>query len=346
MKSPCNPFGAWSLRFPWSLKLGVWSFLSAIALAQDSSSLPPNRYLHGEDTLRAFAPVSKATRDSIVKFNVDSETVVLGTVVDTNGMVLTKASELKPGKLTCWLANEQEVAATVVGVDEEQDVALVQVQARGLKPVQWVTNEVVIGQWAITPGIAATPQAVGIISALPRRIRPQRALIGVQFYVNTSIPKIQMILPGMGADKAGLKPDDVILAVDGAEVTNRLQVVETLREFRDGHTLKLRVEREAATFDVEVRMQVPQPAGSGLDSSGDARTSVLNGEISRRAEGFAQAIEHASILPPWLCGGPLMNLDGKAIGLNIARASRVSTYALPAAFVQEILLRLQAKPKD
>jgi hypothetical protein len=41
-----------------------------------------------------------------------------------------------------------------------------------------------------------------------------------------------------------------------------------------------------------------------------------------------------------------VNLDGKAIGLNIARASRVSTYALPARFVQEILLRLQAKPKD
>ena len=36
------------------------------------------------------------------------------------------------------------------------------------------------------------------------------------------------------------------------------------------------------------------------------------------------------MLQPWLCGGPLVNLDGEAIGLNIARAGRVTTYALPA----------------
>ena len=62
----------------------------------------------GRQRLRAFAPVSEATRHSIVKFNVDGATVALGAVVDTNGLVLTKASELKKGKLTCWLATEQE----------------------------------------------------------------------------------------------------------------------------------------------------------------------------------------------------------------------------------------------
>ena len=41
-------------------------------------------------------------------------------------------------------------------------------------------------------------------------------------------------------------------------VTNREQVVETLREFREGQTIKLRVRREEKEFDVEVRMMVPQ----------------------------------------------------------------------------------------
>ena len=45
-------------------------------------------------------------------------------------------------------------------------------QARGLKPIRWSNDEVVEGQWAITPGVAETPHAVGVISALPRRIRP------------------------------------------------------------------------------------------------------------------------------------------------------------------------------
>jgi len=220
------------------------SLVAPLAFAADSPvapTLPRDRFRSGEATLRAFAPVSEAAHYSIVKFNVDGATVALGTVVDTNGLALTKASELKKGKLTCWLATEKEVNAEVLGIAEDEDLALVRVHARGLKPVQWAEGEVAIGQWAITPGIADTPQAVGIISALPHRIRPPRALIGVQFDFNASKPSIDTILSGMGAEKAGLKPGDIIMAVNAQMVTNREQVVAALREFREGQIVKLRV---------------------------------------------------------------------------------------------------------
>ena len=51
---------------------------------------------------------------SIGKLNVDGETITLGTVVGPDGLVLTKASEIKPGKLTCWLAVEKEGHAQVL----------------------------------------------------------------------------------------------------------------------------------------------------------------------------------------------------------------------------------------
>jgi serine protease Do len=322
--------------------------LAQVGGAQESSlsaTLPRNRYRNGEETLRAFAPISEATRYSIVKFNVDGATVALGTVVDTNGLVLTKASELKKGKLTCWLAIEKEVEAEVIGTDEEEDVALVQVRAPGLKPIQWAAGEVSVGQWAITPGIAETPHAVGIISALPRRIRPPRALIGVQFEFSGAAPRIAELLPGLGAEKAGLKPGDLIVGVNHVTVTNREQVVETLREFRDGQTVKLRVRRAEKEFDAEVRMTAPRSGQLGPEVNPEQRLSRLSGEVSQRAEGFEQAIEHDSVLHPWLCGGPLVNLDGKAIGLNIARASRVTTYALPARLVKRILDNLRPRPQ-
>ena len=47
--------------------------------------------------------------------------------------------------------------------------------------------------------------------------------------------------------------------------------------------------------------------------------------------------------PTW--PAPLVNLDGKAIGLNIARASRVSIYTFPARLVKWILDTLTPKPK-
>jgi serine protease Do len=308
------------------------------------AELPRNRYRNGEGTLRAFAPISDATRYSIVKFNVDGSTVALGTVVDTNGLTLTKASEIKKGKLTCWLAIEKEVAAEVIATNEDEDVALVRVHAQGLKPVRWDTQAVSEGQWAVTPGIAETPHAVGIISALPHRIGP-RALIGVQFEFGGSVPKIQRVLRGLGAEKAGLTNGDVIIALNQVTMTNQDQVRETLLGFGDGQTVKVRVRRGEKEFDADVRLMVDRSPPSNAEVDAAQRQPRLTGQVSRRSEGFELAIEHDSVLPPWLCGGPLVNLDGKAIGLNIARASRVSTYALPARLVLQILDGLKAKAK-
>jgi serine protease Do len=329
------------------LALGA-GFLPQLLGAQDATvpaELRRSHFRSGEATLTAFALLSEATRYSIVKLNVNGATVALATVVDGNGLALTKASELKKGKLTAWLATEKEVEAELLGTDDEEDLALVRVHSSGLKPIRWAAGDVAIGQWAITPGIAATPQAVGIISALPHRVRPPRALIGVQFDYSGSKAQIKDILPGFGAEKAGLKSGDVIVALNAMAVTNREQVIETLRELRDGANVKLRIQRLETQFTVEVRMMVPQPGQLAGDASVQRRLNRVGGEVSQRAEGFQQAIEHDTVLQPWLCGGPLVDLDGKAIGINIARASRVTTYALPARLVKQVLDDLKTKAK-
>lgn len=321
------------------------ALLPVLVSAQDASfvrPLPRNRLRNGEEVLRAFAPLSKATRDSIIKLNVDGETVALGAVVDTNGLALTKASELKKGKLTCWLASDQEVAVDKLAADDEEDLALVRVHATGLKPIQWSDERVVIGQWAVTPGIAETPHAVGIISAMPRRIRGPQAYIGVRFEPGGST-RIDDLLPGLGAEKAGLKPGDIIIGLENEVVTNREQVANRIRDYRDGQIVKLRVQRGTEQFNADVRLMVPDPDESRSGYYRPQLLGRLGTEVSQRSEGFEQALEHDTVLPPWLCGGPLVNLDGKALGLNIARASRVTTYALPSTLVKRILETLKAK---
>lgn len=329
-----------------SLVVGLLPRLCGAQDSEDSPSLRRNHYTSGEATLKAFAPVSDATRDSIVKLNVNGATVALATVVASNGLALTKASELKKGKLTGWLASEREVDAELLSTDEDEDLALVQVHAAGLKPIRWASDNVAIGQWAITPGIAATPQAVGIISALPHRVRPPRALIGVQFDFAGSQPRIRKILPGLGAEQVGLKLGDVIVAVNAQAVTSRDEVVNALRELREGQHVKLRIQRLETQFTVEVRMMVPRAGQLEDDPEAERHYSRLGGEVSHRSQGFEQAIEHDTVLQPWLCGGPLVDLDGKAIGINIARASRVSTYALPSRIVKQVLDDLKAKAKS
>jgi serine protease Do len=274
----------------------------------------------------------------------------LAAVIDSQGLVLTKGSELKQGKLTAWLAGGKEVDAELIDTDEENDVALVRVHATGLKPVKWSSEDISIGQWAVTPGIESIPQAVGIVSVPPRRILHKRALIGVQLDFNSPTARIGQTMDGMGAEKAGLKSGDVILAVNDTPVNSREELTTTLRNFREGQSVTLRVRREEQEFDAEVEMMVPKPESSGRGSDRQERMNRLGGELSERAEGFALAIQHDTVLQPWQCGGPLVNLQGKAIGLNIARAGRVASYALPAQLVKQISDRLkqraQANPKD
>jgi hypothetical protein len=48
------------------------------------------------------------------------------------------------------------------------------------------------------------------------------------------------------------------------------------------------------------------------------------------------------VLKPTEVGGPLVDLDGKVVGVNIARAGRVMTFAVPSAVVQSLLSDLRA----
>jgi S1-C subfamily serine protease len=107
----------------------------------------------------------------------------------------------------------------------------------------------------------------------------------------------------------------------------------------------VRFQREEQEFEASIKMMSPK-AGQSYDSYADERESRLSGDVSLRSEGFEQAIEHDTVLEPWQCGGPLVDLDGNAIGLNIARASRVATYALPGSLAREILAKLKAKAEN
>ena len=317
--------------------------LASSALSQNSSSsrLARDHFRSGEEILNTLAPVSAKTRHSIVKFYLDSETICLGAIINSNGLAVTKASELKKGKLTCWTADDRQVDVEWLATNEEDDVALVRVKADRLVPIEWVDDEVRVGQWAITPGIASTPHAVGIISVPPRKIRPQRAYIGVK--LKGTLPKVDSVTAGLGAEKAGVKPGDVILAVNGSAVTDRKEVIDALGELREGQTVTLRLQRAEEEFNADITMMAPVAEMFEDGSDPSPRFDRLQGQVSQRSEGFEQAIEHDTVLQPWLCGGPLVNLEGKAIGLNIARAGRVTTYALPAKLMKRIIKNLEEK---
>jgi serine protease Do len=324
--------------------LALSAFLGVAQEDPEPSALPQSRFTKGRETLAAFAPVAGAMRHSIAKINVDGQTVALAAVIETNsseGLALTKASELRPGALTCWLASGKEVPVERVAIDETNDVALIRIQAADLRPIAWNTADPAVGQWVITPGIEESPHAAGVLSVRARRIPPERVYLGIVLDMRSSAARVEEILPGFGAEKAGLAPGDLIVAVDGAPVESREALVERLQEYRAGEAVTVLARRDdrEVEFEIEVRSQ---PQGSSRRIDREERMNQMGGDLSERARGFGSVFQHDTVLPPWLCGGPLANLDGEAIGLNIARAGRVATYALPARLILEIVEGLKA----
>jgi serine protease Do len=54
-------------------------------------------------------------------------------------------------------------------------------------------------------------------------------------------------------------------------------------------------------------------------------------------------LQHDSVVQPNQCGGPVLDINGRAVGINIARAGRIKTYALPAEIIKQVVEQLAPK---
>ena len=84
----------------------------------------------------AFQEVLEQASAATVRVLADGEEVALGTVVEPDGYLVTKASVLK-GKITCRFRDGTERPAEKVGNDDTEDLALLRVQATGLPAITW-----------------------------------------------------------------------------------------------------------------------------------------------------------------------------------------------------------------
>jgi len=65
------------------------------------------------------------------------------------------------------------------------------------------------------------------------------------------------------------------------------------------------------------------------------------GGLSERRSGFRMVFVHDCAIAPNECGGPLTTIDGRVLGVNIARAGRESTYAIPLSTIFDFVAHNQ-----
>ena len=229
-------------------------------------------------------------------------------------------------------------------MNPEWDVALLKVPADDLTPVSWPNEEVGHGTWVVSNGSTSRSRRrvrVGIISANTREIEGKvPVVLGLSFgRESESELQVKEVSPDAGAKRAGIEIGDYLKEADGEVLDDLEELLEMLKMKSAGDTLSLLVDREGELmmFDVE------------LSTRGDifeeeiTRNEAMSGRTSERRTSFPRALQHDIGLSERTVGGPLLDLEGRCVGMNIARFSRAESFAIPATDLRKVLDELLEK---
>ncbi len=305
------------------------------------------------DVRAAFQTVVADADTATVRVVCNGKDSALGTIVGSDGWILTKYSELRE-PVVCRFISGRQFTARVVGYDPQYDLAMLKIDSTGLKTVPWADGEhaPAVGQLLATASPGELPRAIGVVSVPERKIPAHRAHARAQLGISfdptekDDRPQIAKVIPGSPAEQAGLKIDDIVSQLNGKEVESCDQFVDFIRQCNPGDNVELLVKRGDDEIKISATLKRPQ---WGFAVNRSERMNEMGGPLSYRSSSFPTVIQHDTVLRPADCGGPLVDLSGKVVGINIARAGRTESYAAPADKVQALLTDLESgklAPKD
>ncbi len=295
----------------------------------------------GRSLRRRLRPAISKTTQATVKLVSNGKPVALGCVVDPNGLILTKASEIEDVKLLeCHIGPLEIFPADIVAKDNKNDLALVKINATELPIIQWSDKQPATGSFVLTPNEINQVICFGTYSAVPRSVEgTNQAFLGVGPRTSDQGVTIDTVTSNSAADRAGLQPGDIITHLAKIKMADVTDLVNTIRRQNPGESIEINFIRGG-----EERSTNAILAGRDMTGERAARYQMMArlGAIpSRRASQFPVVLQHDSPLLPEHCGGPLTDLQGNVIGINIARNNRSASYAIPSDHVKTILNQLR-----
>lgn len=300
---------------------------------------PRWRLADGPHVRAAFREVVRDAVDATVRVWSSGKQAALGAIVDRDGLIVTKASVLEE-PIVCELADGRELKARLVGFSGQYDVALLEVEAHDLPTITFSQQSPPeVGSWLASVGPNGDPVAVGVVSVGPREIPPQAGVLGIQL-AEEKEARVVKVFPESGADRAGIREGDLVVEVDGKAISSRLQLIRTIRGYHPGDRLPIKVRREEETLEMTA---VLSGRFSGLQPTRSQFQNDLGGRLSVRRFGFPRALQHDTVLAPNDCGGPLVDLQGEVVGINIARSGRTESYAIAAPSLTDLIDELKAE---
>jgi serine protease Do len=270
-------------------------------------------------------------------------------VVTTEGHIVTKLSEITDCReLYCKASDGQRFPAKLIGRNKANDLALLKIEQGILPPVVWAARQPEIGSIIVSTGAEARPLAIGIYSNPPRSlIGENQAFLGVKPVDDAAGVRVVEVTAGSSAADAGLLAGDVLIALNGRVMDSVQSLVTEIRRNAPGDKLIVDYLRHGSREQAIATLAGRNVGGPTADRF--KQMESFGAIPSRRRAEFPLVFQHDTPLVPEQCGGPVTNLDGDVVGMNIARGGRVASYAIPADHLQQLLgemLRPNVASKD
>lgn len=261
-----------------------------------------------------------------------------GAIVDPRGFILSKASELDKANRLRVRMGDREVPASIEKRWKEHDLALVRIPETGGQAIQWHDGDSPdLGTFLASPGYGEDPIAIGLISVDDRSLsNKNRGYLGVGIGEHDRGILITGVSKGMPAQKAGMKKDDVVLKLNGRKPYDVASFAQNISNLGPGSIARLLILRNGKDMPLKVELG-KRP---GVNKSGSAkfeRMNTMGGKLSDVRSGFPHIIQHDLPIRDFEAGGPLADLQGRVVGLNIARAGRIKSYAIPSTTILKLL---------
>lgn len=271
---------------------------------------------------------SVGIKQCVVQMLDGQKTVGLGTIVSSDGRILTKAS-LLPEAPACRLADGRLFPAAVVKTIREHDLAMLKIGAEKLPIPEWSDDgQPQVGAIAAAPG-AGDELAVGFVSHPEISIPPERGDLWLNVQDNPRGLEIAEVYQASGTTlhNTALRQGDIIRTVDG-QPTPDLEAYRKLFYPKQGDPIaiagdqvRLALVRDGKAFEslqVLDPAQVPQPEGQ-----------------SPRYSGFARAY-NVTVDAKFPLGGPVADREGRIMGIAVSWRAQGWLLVVPAATAKSV----------
>lgn len=295
-----------------------------------------------ESVIKSLGQVTHKADGSTVEILVNGARRALGTVVSQDGWILTVNSEVLKGEVGVRL-DGTTYDAKVIESFPKRDLALIRIEADSLKPVRWAgDNELELGGLLTSPSATGGPMGIGVVSVMPRSLKGI-GYLGVRSGMNDGKLTVASVGKGSAADRGGLKAGDQLLSVNGEPVTGSNEFVRKIRSAGGDSLVEIEVDRAGVRKLLKVRLD---SRSAGSQSTKFTKMNEMSGPLSSRIFGYPLALQHDMPLAPHQCGGPVLDLDGRCVGINVSRAGRVKTFAIPAGDIRPLLPKFVTPEQD